>query len=443
MKRQLKAVVVGAGFGGMQAAQSLAKLGLEILLIDRNNYSTFIPLLYQVAAAQLEPEQIAYPIRTLVRHSTSIRFLMAEVHHINFSRQTIETEDAIIPYDFLVLATGSRTQFLGVPGAAQYALSMRNFDEAIAIRNHILQCFERANRSSDANRRQQLLTFSIVGGGPTGIEMAGALVELKGALRRDYPELDFQQIRIILLQSGNAILADLPPSLGRYTFHKLRQKGVEIQLQARVSQVTPTSIHLHSGMALPTATVIWTAGQEASIPRTSAELRTAAKGKLVVLPTLQLESHPNVYVIGDSAHVLHRGKPLAGVAPEALQQGVAVARNIARQLAGKTPRPFHYFNKGRLAIIGCYSGVGQIGPFSLTGFLPWLMWLVVHFIYLPGFRSRLLVLFSWLHNYIFQDRAIRLILGSRSDRKIVPERAETLRLSLPKPGFAQTSKRSS
>ncbi|MEM9163773.1 MAG: NAD(P)/FAD-dependent oxidoreductase, partial [Cyanobacteria bacterium P01_F01_bin.4] len=406
MQRQLRAVIIGAGFGGMQAAQSLAKLGLEILLIDRNNYNTFVPLLYQVAAAQLEPEKIAYPLRTVVRRSAKIRFLMAEVQHINFSSQVIETNESVISYDYLVLATGSRTQFFGIPGAAEYSFSMRNLDEAVAIRNHILQCFEQANRESDADRRQQLLTFAIVGGGPTGVETAGTLVELKRSLVRDYPGLDFQQIRIVLLQAGEGLLANLPPALGRYTVRKLRKIGVEVQLGAMVSQVTPTGVYLQSGATLLTATVIWTAGLEAARPSASAELKTAARGKLVVEPTLQLKTHPNVYVIGDLAHVVHQGKPLTGVAPEALQQGVAVARNIGRQIKGKIPKPFSYLNKGRLAIIGCYSGVGQIGPLSLTGFLPWLMWLMVHLVYLPGFRSRLLVLLSWLHSYLFRDRAI-------------------------------------
>ena len=415
MQRKLRAVVVGGGFGGMQAAQSLSKLGLETLLIDRNNYNTFVPLLYQVAAAQLEPEKIAYPLRTVVRRSSRIRFLMAEVQRIDFSEQVIETDDTTISYDFLVLATGSQTQFLGVPGAAEYAFSMRNLGESVAIRNHVLHCFEQANQEPDPVRREQLLSFVIVGGGPTGVEMAGTLVELKHVLVHDYPNLDFEQARIILLQSGNSLLANLPSELGRYTIRKLTRLGVEVRLHSKVSRVMPTAVRLASGELLDSATVIWTAGLEASHPTTSETLRTAAKGKLVVQPTLQLQGYPNVYVIGDLAHVREAGKsPLAGVAPEALQQGVAVARNIWRQVRWQTPQPFKYFNKGRLAIIGCYSGVGKIGPFLLTGFLPWLMWLGVHLVYLPGFRNRLLVLLSWLHSYLLRDRPIRLILSSSS-----------------------------
>ena len=413
MQRTIRAVVVGGGFGGMQAAQSLSRLGIDTLLIDRNNYNTFVPLLYQVAAAQIEPEKIAYPLRTAARCSDQLHFQMAEVQHIDFSSQRIETDRSDIPYDFLVLATGSQTQYFGVPGAERYAFPLRNLDEAIAIRHHILHCFEQANGESDRTLRRQLLTFVIVGGGPTGVEMAGTLVELKRSLMRDYPNLDFQDVRLMMVQSGHGLLSNLPPSLGRYTLRKLRRIGVEVHLQTRVNQVTPEGVCLESGKNLSAGTVIWTAGLAASRPATSKELETAPKGKLVVQPTLQLEGHPNVYVIGDLAHVRSNGHPLTGVAPEALQQGVAVARNIKRQSQWKTPKPFKYLNKGRLAIIGCYAGVGKIGPFLLTGFLPWLMWLAVHLVYLPGFRSRLLILLSWIHSYGLRDRPIRLILSPR------------------------------
>ncbi|MEB3213203.1 MAG: NAD(P)/FAD-dependent oxidoreductase [Leptolyngbyaceae bacterium] len=411
VNQKLRAVVVGGGFGGMQAAQSLSKMGLDTLLIDRNNYNTFVPLLYQVAAGQIEPAKIAYPLRTIIRRSKNLRFLMDEVRHINFSDQLIETTDAVIPYNFLVLATGSQTRYLGVPGADQHAFSMRNLNEAIAIRNHILSCVEQANCETDERLRQQLLTFVIVGGGATGVELAGTLVELKRVFKKDYPDLDVRQVRIILVQSHNTLLGDLPPALGRYALRKLIRIGVKVRLESRVSEVTPTSVRLESGERISSATVIWTAGLEAARPSVSDNLKTASKGKLVVHPTLQLEHHPNVYVIGDLAYVKDLDPPLTGVAPEALQQGVAVARNIKRQMQCRIPKPFNYFNKGRLAIIGCYSGVGKIGPVLLTGFLPWLMWLLVHLVYLPGFRSRLLVLASWFHSYLLGDRTVRLILN--------------------------------
>ncbi|MFN6561564.1 MAG: NAD(P)/FAD-dependent oxidoreductase [Nostoc sp. ChiSLP01] len=412
-----RVVVVGAGFGGLQAAQSLADSGLDVLLIDRNNYHTFVPLLYQVATGQLEPEYIAYPIRTILRrfsflrNKSKIEFLMAEVKQIDFSKRTIETDTCLISYDFLVLATGSQTQFLGVPGASEYAFSMRTLEEAIAIRNQILFCFERAIQESDLSRREQLLTFTIVGGGATGVEVAGALAEmLRGHLRRDYPTL-LPQVRLILLQSGDRLLAELPKKLGAYTHKRLHQLGVEVYLLSKVTRVTLESVHLQNDEVIPTATVIWTAGVEANYPTISDELSLANKRKLIVHPTLQLLEQPNVYAIGDLAYLEKNGKPLAGFASEALQQGTAVARNIQLQFRGKSPQPFSYFHKGILVIIGCYSGVAKIGTFAFTGGLAWLMWLGVHLVYLPGYRSRLLVLLTWLHTYLSRDRSVRLILS--------------------------------
>ncbi|MEA5505284.1 NAD(P)/FAD-dependent oxidoreductase [Halotia wernerae UHCC 0503] len=412
-----RVVIVGAGFGGLQTAQSLANSGADVLLIDRNNYHTFVPLLYQIATGQLEPEHIAYPIRKILRRFSwkqpNLRFLMAEVERVDFSAQIVETDSCAIAYDFLVLATGSQTQFLGVPGASEYAFSMKTLEEAVTLRNQIISCLEQAVQISDPSQRQQLLTFTIVGGGPTGVEMAGALVEmLRGKLRRYYPTLDLRQVRLILVQSGDRLLTNLPKKLGIYTHKRLRQLGVQIYLQTKVNQVTPESVHLQNNQAIPTATVIWTAGLEANSPETSEDLSSSKKGKLLVQPTLQLLEQHNVYAIGDLAYVENNGKPLNGVAPEALQQGVAVARNIKQQLRGQAPQPFNYFNKGRLAIIGCYSGVGKIGVFTFTGFLAWLMWLGVHLIYLPGWRSRLLVLLTWLYTYLLGDRAVRLILPS-------------------------------
>ncbi|MEL6383247.1 MAG: NAD(P)/FAD-dependent oxidoreductase [Cyanobacteria bacterium J06626_18] len=410
MQKHPRVIVIGAGFGGMQTAQSLSRSGAEVLLIDRNSYNTFVPLLYQVAAAQIEPEMIAYPVRTILRRSPNVRFLRADVKRVDFARQLVETNEVTLPYDYLVVATGSQTQFLGVPGAAEYAFSLRTLDQAIALRNHIFHRLEQAVHEPDTTKRQQLLTFVIVGGGPTGVELAGTLVELKRALRKDYPGLDLDAMRIFLVQSGANLLANLPDRLGRYTTRKLRQLGVKVQLETRVSRVTPSQVELQGGLTVPAGTVIWAAGLEAALPETATAPETARKQKLKVGPTLQVIGHDNVYAIGDLAHFEQNGKPLTGVAPEALQQGVAVARNIHRQLRGKLPQPFSYLNKGRLAIIGCYAGVGKIGPFPITGFLPWLMWLSVHLVYLPGFRNRLLVLLNWLYGYGRGDRPVRLIL---------------------------------
>ena len=419
--RPPRVVVVGAGFGGMQTAQSLAKSGADVLLIDRNNYNTFVPLLYQVAAAQIEPESIAYPLRTVLRRARKTQFMLADVRQIDFEHQAIETDNTVVPYDYLVLATGSQTQFMGVPGAKDHAFSLRTLDQAVTLRNHILRRFEQAVREPDPGRRRQLLTFVIVGGGPTGVEMAGTLVELKKSLRCDYPGLNWQEMQIVLIQSGDHLLANLPPRLGGYTARKLNKLGVTLYFNVRVTQVTDSTVALSDGCTLSAGTVVWAAGLEAAMPETVVAPQTTRKQKLKVRSTLQLTDYDNVYAIGDVAYAEHNGKPLTGVAPEALQQGVAVARNIRRQLLGKSPQPFSYLNKGRLAIIGGYAGVGKIGPLLLTGFLPWLMWLSVHLVYLPGFRNRLMVLLNWLHGYGRGDRAIRLILSSAGAKPQPPQ----------------------
>lgn len=452
MQKRPQVVVIGAGFGGMQTAQSLSKSDTDVLLIDQNNHHTFIPLLYQVAAAQIEPEFVAYPVRTMLNRGTSnIRFLMARVTHIDAERQIIEVENSAlssltpthsqpphlssrhlgtghssvghseigylksgysrITYDYLVLATGSHVKYLGVPGARDYAFPMKTLTDAIAIRNHLLCQLEKAAHSNAALEQQRLLTIAIVGGGATGVEIAGTLIEMKHSLQKDYPDLDLKAMRIVLVQSGGRLLPDLPHRLGRYAAWKLRQMGVSVSLQTKVTRILPDKLEFQDGSSLAVGTVVWAVGLEAERPPMNAELEQTDKNKVRVRSTLQLRNYYNIYAIGDLAYVEIKGKPLVGVAPEALQQGVAIARNIKRQIQGKAPRPFRYLNKGRLAIIGCYSGVGKIGPFFLTGFLPWLMWLIVHLIYLPGFRNRWMVLMSWLYGYGTGRRPVRLILN--------------------------------
>lgn len=417
MAQQRRVIIVGAGFGGMQAAQSLAHCDAEVLLIDRNNYNTFVPLLYQVAGAQIEPELVAYPIRNVVRDTPNVKVLVGEVRHIDFSQQVIEAHGTLISYDYLVVATGSDTAFPQNIQPSATVFSLRTLEEAIAIRNHIFQCFESASQEPDEVKRQQLLTFMIVGGGPTGVEVAGVLVELCHAVQKDYVNIDPRHVHIRLLQSGDRLLAHLPPNLGIYTQKKLKRMGVDVQLNTKVQHIEGEQIQLDHGDRYSAATILWTAGQKATVPDLAPAPDTAAKLKLEVLSTLQLTRHHNVYAIGDVAYL--KENPLKGLAPEALQQGVAVARNIKRQLRGKAPQPFQYFDKGRLAIIGNGSGVGQVGPFELTGWLPWLMWLAVHWVYLPGFRNRAFVLISWLHAYLRGDRAVRLMLGSDSTHKPV------------------------
>ncbi|NER26196.1 MAG: NAD(P)/FAD-dependent oxidoreductase [Symploca sp. SIO1C4] len=413
MKKKTRVVIVGAGFGGLQAAQSLAETEVEVLLINRDNYHTFVPLLYQVATSGLSPDLIAIPIRNLLRRSHNTRFLQAEVKEIDFVAKLLQTSEGIISYDFLILATGSRTQFFGIPGAADHAFPLRTLADAVSLRNQIIHCFEKAEDELDGAKRQQLLTIAIVGGGATGVELAGALVELVlDSLQKDYPRLNPHEVNLILLQSGERLLAEFPQSLGKYTYRRLRQLGVQVMLNSKVCRVSANGVRLQDNTWLSAATVIWSVGLAGTIPTSSSIPTQTHKGKIQVLPSLQVSKYPEVFAIGDLAHLDHNQKPLSGVAPEALQEGVFVARNIQRKLRGQKLKPFSYFNKGRLAIIGCYSGVGKIGFLQLKGFLPWFMWLAVHLVYLPDWRNRLLILLSWLHAYIVGDRSVRLILSN-------------------------------
>jgi NADH dehydrogenase len=344
--------------------------------------------------------------------------LNARVERINPVHQVIETDGLVIAYDYLVLATGSQVKFLGVPGARDYAFSLKTLADAVTIRNHLFRRLEQAAQESDPLKRQHLLTVVVVGGGATGVEVAGTLVELKRSLQKDYPRLDLREMQIVLVQAGDTLLPDLPRRLGGYAAWKLRRMGVRVRLQTRVTRISPEDIEFQDGTLLNVGTVVWAVGLEAKIPSMDADVDQAHKNKVKVRSTLQLRGYYNVYAIGDLAYLEIQGKPLVGVAPEALQQGVAIARNIKRQIRGKAPKPFRYFNKGRLAIIGCYSGVGKVGPFFLTGFLAWFMWLTVHLVYLPGFRNRLMVMLSWLYSYGMGRRPVRLIFPNASDKNL-------------------------
>ncbi len=413
MKSDPRVIIVGAGFAGLQAAQSLANSGAEVILIDRHNYHTFIPLLYQVATAQLAPDQIAVPIRTLLRRASNLKFLQAEVQQVDCIAQELTTDQTTFSYDYLVLATGSKSKFFGVSGAAEYAFQLKTLNQAISLRNHLLTCFEEADRESDPVRRSQLLSIVIVGGGATGVELAGSLLELfTGSLKRDFPHLNWSEVNLRLVQSSDRLFTEFPDSLGKYTAKKLRSLGIKVMLGSRVSQVFEHGLELSDGTYLAAATVIWAVGVQGEVPLGLPFPAVGKQKQISVSPTLQLSDYPQVFAIGDLAHIPSHQESLSGVAPEALQQGVYVAKAIKNLIQGKTNKPFSYFNKGRLAIIGCYSGVGQIAGIKLRGFLPWLFWLVIHVVYVPDWRNRGLIFLTWLHNYLIGDRPVRLIFPS-------------------------------
>lgn len=409
--RHPNVVIIGGGFGGLWAARRLVKTGAEVWLLDRNNYHTFFPLLYQVGAAELEPEDIAHPLRSVLHKEPNLRFVLGEAERIDFDARSVQVHGAALPYDYLVLAAGSVPHYFGIPGAAEYALPLRTLSHGIAVRNHILNCFEQAVYEPDAERRRALLTFAIVGGGPTGVEFAGSLSELiKHPLRRDYPRIDFGEVRVLLIEAMDRLLPALPEPLTRYTDRRLKQMKVDVRLNSPVARINACAVQLKDGTEIPTATVIWTAGVRGDPLAQRCSLPVTRSGQVRVLPTLQTPDHPEVYVVGDMAYFEDKGKPLPMVAPVAIQQGTHAAENIARQAAGQAPQAFQYHDRGTMATIGRNAAVTDIHGHTFTGFIAWLMWLGVHIFNLIGFRNRLLVIVNWAWDYFLFERAVRLIL---------------------------------
>ncbi|MBI1793286.1 MAG: NAD(P)/FAD-dependent oxidoreductase [Chloroflexi bacterium] len=405
-----RVVIIGAGFAGLWAARALSHSQTDVLVLNRNNYHTFFPLLYQVAAGELEAEDIVYPVRSILRGQENIRFLMNEVTEIDLAAKQVKTTDHVFPYDFLVLALGSASHFFGVTGAAEYAFQLKTLEQAIALRNHILFRFERALCETDPERRRQMLTFAIVGGGPTGVEFAGALAELiRGPLVKNYQALDPREMHILLLEANDRLLASFPERLEKYALRRLAKMGVEVRLQATVSQITPDCIRLKDGATIPLETVIWTSGVRGE--SFNAELQTIRNGQVKVLPTLQTPDHPEVYVIGDLAFMEEDGRPLPMLAPVATQQGEAAARNIIRQTNGQIPVPFHYHNRGTMVTIGRNAAIAHVWGRAFAGFPAWLLWLSIHLYGLIGFRNRLLVLIKWAWDYLFFERAVSLVVS--------------------------------
>lgn len=407
-----KVVIVGAGFGGLWATKALAGAPVEVWLLDRNNYHTFLPLLYQVAAAELEPEEIAYPVRGVVRRYSNVRFMMTEVQGIDLEERAVLTSTDRLPYDYLILAAGSVTNFFGMESVAKHGYGMKDLREAVALRSEILCRFEEAAREGDAERRRGLLTFVIVGGGATGVEFAGTLAELIWqVLRRDYPEFDMDEARVLLIEATGTLLPGLPQELGEYARRALEAKGVEVLLNTAVHGATPTEVLIKDGEPIPAHTLVWSAGVRANQLADKLGVAQGRGARVIVEPTLQLPEHPEVYVVGDMAYIEHgEGLPVPQVAPAAIQQGTAAARNILRQIAGEEQLPFVYKDPGTMVTVGRNTGVARLWGRSIRGFLAWAAWLVVHLVKLIGFRNRLVVLTNWAWNYIFFDRAVRLIL---------------------------------
>ncbi len=344
-KEHHRVVILGAGFGGLWATKTLVSYPVDICLIDQNNYHTFFPLLYQVAAAELEPEDIAYPVRSIIRKFPNVDFLLSKVNKIDLKAQIIETDICMISYDFLILAMGSITHFLSIKGASEFAYPLKTLDQAVDLRNQIITCFERALYEPVEELQKSLLTFVIVGGGSTGVEFAGTLAEMiYGRMRKDYRDIDLKKVKVIILEAGERLLPSLPVRLSDYALSRLNEIEVEVRFNSKVSEVRHDEVKLTGGSTIQTHTVVWTAGVRGEPVLNNWGLPTDSNGRVAVLDTLQIPAYPNVYVAGDLAYL--EGQPLPMVAPVAIQQGVAAGKNIAGQISGKPQIPFHYKRSG-------------------------------------------------------------------------------------------------
>jgi NADH:ubiquinone reductase (H+-translocating) len=403
-------VIIGAGFGGLHAAQKLMGKPVRVTLIDKRNYHLFQPLLYQVATAGISPHEIAYPVRAIFQQYKNFSFLMSRVNSVDFDRKTILTEQGEVTYDYLIIAAGASVNFFGNASLEQNALPLKDVSDAVAVRNHVLRMFELAAQEQDLRKRQSMLTFVAVGGGPTGVETAGALSELiRLVLKKDYRQINMDNIRVILMEAAPRILAGFPEALQAAARKSLESKKVEVRLETKVSGYDGEKLALDNGEVIPTRTVLWSAGVRAASLIGKLGLEQVHSGRVKVLPTLQLLEQPNVYVIGDAAYIEENGKPLPMVAPVATQQGGHAAKNILAEIQKKPLKAFKYNNLGMMSTIGRNAAVAYSFGMQFRGFLAWVVWLVVHLIGLIGFRNRLIVLINWTWDYFFYDRAVRLI----------------------------------
>lgn len=409
MRPHPRVVIVGGGFGGLQCAKALRDKPVDVVLVDRHNYHLFTPLLYQVASCLLNPSEITAPLRKVFRGAANVRYREGEITGVDFERKVVKLvgpgaeQPVELPYDYLVLATGSQTNYYGNDSVRDHALGLKDLGEALQLRNHVLECLERATTAPTEEERLRLLTFCIVGGGPTGVEYAGALGELaRLVLPHEYPEMSSSSLRILLLEGGDRLLPQFVPRLSDYARRELEGRGVEVRTNTMVASADDMGVVLHDGSEIPTASMIWTAGVRPSDPVHELPVR------LEVDDHLRVVGADGVFAIGDvaAAHDKH-GVVLPMVSPPAMQAGRYVARHIAD---GDIRRKFRYRDKGTLATIGRRSAVGQVGPLRFRGFLGWLVWLVVHLFYLIGFENRVRVMMRWAWYYVRFDRPIRVIV---------------------------------
>lgn len=414
-------VIVGGGFGGMNAAQALKAADVHVTLVDRRNFHLFQPLLYQVATAALSPGDIASPLRAVFRRQKNVSVLLSEVAGFDVAgRRVLLNDRESLPYDTLVVASGSRHAYFGHDEWEPFAPGLKTIEDALDIRRRIFTAYEAAERETDPALRRAWLTFVVVGGGPTGVELAGALREIATLTVRDnYKHVNLDEVRVLLIEAEDRILPPYLPSLSQRGQEQLERLNVTVCTGTRVIAVDANAVTVQANGAtevIPARTVLWAAGVQASrlgkVLCEQAGCETDRAGRVTVNSDLTVPGHPEIFVIGDLARFLHQGgKPLPGVAPVAIQQGGYVAKLIRARLAGRTLPPFHYRDKGSMATIGRAAAVAQIGPLRLGGYPAWLVWLFVHLLYIVEFENRLLILIQWAWTYFTRGRGARLITG--------------------------------
>jgi NADH dehydrogenase len=403
-------VVVGAGFGGIRAAQALAKIGVKITLIDKYNYHLFQPLLYQVATAGLSVDDIAYPVRAIFTNKKNVDFRLAEVTGVDFESKVVTMNTGKIGYDYLVVAAGGMTNYFGMESMEKNGFGMKTLDESVNIRNHVLRMFELAAHEKDADKRRALLTFVIVGGGPTGVESAGALSELiYHVMVREYHNMNFKEVRIMIVEASDKLLAAMPEELREVTVETLIRKHVEVRMCVQVTDYDGERMSLKGGEVIPTYTVVWAAGVKANNLIDKLDVEQASMRRAVVNEFLQLPNHPEVFVIGDAAQFLQDERPLPMVAPVAMQQADVAVRNIKNLIRGKELKKFTYRDVGNMATIGRNAAVVHMGKFKIHGFIAWAIWSFVHILRLIGFRNRAVVFVKWMWDYLVYERVVRII----------------------------------
>ena len=416
-----RVVIVGAGFGGLQCARKLAGEPVDVTIIDRQNYHLFTPLLYQVASCLLNPSEISAPVRKIFRDSKNVHYRQGDVVDVDFTKQQLRLADGTtLDYDEIVLATGSKTNYYGNDTIAHRSLGLKDLGQALQLRNHVLECFEKAAETTDPNERRRLLTFCIIGGGPTGVEYAGALAELvRLVLPHEYPEFRPSDVRIILLEGGDRLLPVFKRRLSRYTRRELEHLGVDVRTDTLVATADARGVVTEDGTEIVTASIVWTAGVEpAVVPHHPGLTRSSKQERIAVDDHLRILGAQHAWGIGDVAAAPdRRGQPLPMLSPPAMQAGRYVARQI---LHGSSRKKFHYFDKGTMATIGRRAAVAQIGPIQFTGFLGWMAWLVVHLYYLIGFENRLRVILRWSWYYLRLDRPVRAIIEYPAQPGLTP-----------------------